>query len=398
MEDLFKAAGIDPTKDQLRGEKPSASSQPAETPDDDTFGGHNLRKSIPLKSLGEGTNVIPRPRSRLNSASAQANLINLVAGDTTNIKAPPRLAPSSKRTHTEDYDEYDDEEYDEDDEIEEGEYESDEDEATITTPRRKGARLHESPSPASTTRAPVVLPPHTAQPIPLTMVKPHSALGQAAALAYSRPGFELSRELGWQAAVGGDNAKVKLFRQEVTQQVDVTAFGFMRPTSPYVQIIHSIATYAVRGGTSDLHNMDFGFIGDRTDFRIPTPIALDDKMWKWEKKTMGLDVPPLEAFYAKASNAELLYHDDASGGEKISVPRMLYLPPPFLVYCLEKQRTPFELHRFITAYATRDGSEVNIKECEPMMDWLWAHIVHYCIPCLGPDACSIDSVMRCGRR
>lgn len=48
---------------------------------------------------------------------------------------------------------------------------------------------------------------------------------------------------------------------------------------------------------------------------------------------------------------------------------MLYLPPPFLVYCLEEQRTPFQLHQFVATYATRDGSEVSLKECETMMDW-----------------------------
>ena len=149
----------------------------------------------------------------------------------------------------------------------------------------------------------------------------------------------------------------------------MTAFGFMRPSSPYVQILHSIATYAVRGGESSMHNADFGFIGDRTDFKVPTPVAVDEKMWKWVTKKLGLDVPPLEGYYSNPGNEKLLYHDDSSGGETTCVPRMLYLPPPFLVYCLEKQRTPFELHQFVVAYAVRDNAEVTVKQCEPVMDW-----------------------------
>lgn len=102
------------------------------------------------------------------------------------------------------------------------------------------------------------------------------------------------------------------------------------PTSPFIQIVHSlVATYAVRGGSSDLHNMDFGFMGDRTDLRLPTPVIMEEKMWKWITKKIGLDVPPLEAFYAKPGNARVLYNDDASGGENTTVPRMIYLPPHF---------------------------------------------------------------------
>ena len=147
--------------------------------------------------------------------------------------------------------------------------------------------------------------------IPLTNVKTDSKLGQAAAELFSMGGFNLSKELKWQSGVEGDNTKCKSFRLEVTQQVDVTPFGFMRPSSPFVQVIHLIATYAVRGGDLELHNVDFGYTGDRTTLRIPTPVIVDEKMWKWVSKTMGLDVPPLEEYYAKPGNTKLLYHDDA---------------------------------------------------------------------------------------
>ena len=375
VEDLFKAAGIDPTSERSRGgnrrsNQPDASGYEDEDTTDG-FGGHNLRQVLPGKTLADGTSVIPRPRSRLTSATAQKTLNELVSEDATDTTYHPRRAESSKRTHDEDYDDYDDYDEEEEEDMDDNEENSgyDDDSADIT-PRTKGARFT---SPTPTERLQLTYLPRNqtqpAQPIPLTTVKLHSELGRAAAIAFSTSGFNLARELGWQAAVKGDSAKIKLFRQEVTQQVDVTPFGFMRPASPFIQVIHSIATYAVRGGTSDLQNMDFGFIGDRTDFKIPTPVALDDKLWKWEKKTMGLDVPPLEQYYSNPNNAKVLYHDDASGGEKTVVPRMLYLPPPFLVYCLEAQRTPFELHQFIARFATQAGSGITIMECETMMDW-----------------------------
>lgn len=84
--------------------------------------------------------------------------------------------------------------------------------------------------------------------------------------------------MGWQSSVAGDATKAKAFWQEVTQQVDVVPFAFMRPSSPFIQILHSVATYAVRGGDSDLHGKDFGFVGDRTSLRVPTPVMVDDSM------------------------------------------------------------------------------------------------------------------------
>lgn len=148
-------------------------------------------------------------------------------------------------------------------------------------------------------------------------------------------GYSLNTDLLWQANVKGDATNIKSFRIEVTQQVDVVAFGFMRPASPYVQILHSLATYAVRGGGSDLQGHDFGFVGDRTALRIPTPVMLDDKAWRWFSKKLGMDVPPIQGFYANTANARRLYYDDASGGSNVNVPRLIYLPPPFLVFCLE---------------------------------------------------------------
>lgn len=273
------------------------------------------------------------------------------------------------------YDEYEEDDYEDDMD------ESEDDEGTAMTPRTGNVMsatvAPRAPSPTPVPKPPPVQAPLASQPIPLTSIKPDSKLGQAAMDVFTTAGFNLQRELGWQSAVAADTAKMKAFRLEVTQQVDVTPFGFMRPSSPFIQVIHSIATYAVRGGQSDLHNVDFGFVGDRTGLRLPTPVVLEEKMWKWVSKKMGLDVPPLEQYYANPSHARLLYNDDASGGEQTTVPRMVYLPPPFLAYCLEDQRTPFELHQFVAKYATRDNSDITIKHCELLMDWcfLAAHRV-----------------------
>jgi hypothetical protein len=387
MEDLFKTAGIDPTEapslSTTRGGEKRKQRHQGERERDATevFGGHNLRQVIRSREPFEET-LVARPRTALASAKA-TDLLQHATAET-----------ASAHHQKQPLDDYEDDDYaegdddDGDDDLDLSDDDNDDADSKQDTDSKLSARAYQkpptppaTPTPASastnaaasqagiaTTNA-AASQAGTATSIPLTSVKPDSRLGRAAAEVFATSGFSLLRELGWQSAVAGDTAKCKAFRVDVTQQVDVTPFGFMRPSSPFIQILHSISTYAVRGGVSDLHNVDFGFAGDRTSLRIPTPVVVDEKMWKWVSKTMGLDVPPLEEYYAKAGNDKLLYHDDASGGEVTSVPRMIYLPPPFLVYCLEEQRTPFQLHQFVGRYAARPGAEVDSTACELITDW-----------------------------
>ena len=257
---------------------------------------------------------------------------------------------------------------DDDDDDDEDEDEEDADVKNPTTPTKQAATPGSVATPTQTT-PPAQPPTPPAQPFPLVVLNEQSQLGKAAAAVFTSPGYSLKTDIMWQSNVKGESAAIKTFRQEVTQQKDAIPFAFMRPASPIIQILHSVATYAVRGGDSELQNKDFGFTGDRTKLRFPAPVMLDETMWKWVKKTIGLDVPPIEGFYANPANARKLYFDSASGGTTTIVPRMAYLPPPFLAYCVEAPRTPFELHQFITRYATRVDAEITINDCTLLMDW-----------------------------
>lgn len=360
MVDLFQAAGVVARNESggkaERAPRPSTGGEKRKLRVDErdtTFGGHNLRKQIRSRDPYEDT-LVSRPRTVLASSAAAQLFTDLTSDATTEKHENP---PTGKYAAEESED---DDEYDEDRSDPYGDEEDYDD-----RPNDEAKRPARPSEPSIIPTPPSTLPHST----PLTAVTPHSRLTMLATDFYSSSGFNLARELGWQAAVAGDSQKCKSFRQEVTQQVDTTPFGFMRPSSPFIQILHSVATYAVRGGDSELHNMDYGFVGDRTDIRLPSAVIVDDKMWKWVSKTLGLDVPPLEEYYAKPVNANQLYHDDASGGEQTTVPRMIYLPPPFVLFCLEKNRTPFELHQFVASYATRPGAEVDIKKCTLIMDW-----------------------------
>jgi hypothetical protein len=378
MEDILKAAGVrpmdddpHPTDDNPRRTKKSKGARRGVTPrehDEDSYGGHNLRTVIHAR---EGDAVVFRPRSKLASAAAGQTLASVLE-TMDNTKPVKRGAGHDGDSNDEEEDSYDDEfgDVSEDDGVDDtgddGEDGEDAKPTAASTPTTsKGKTL------ATCAAVPLraATPPPRTNPFPLTIVHEDSALGQAASDIFTTVGYSLESDLRWQTAVGGDAAKIKAFRQDVTQQVELVAFAFMRPSSPFIQVVHSIATYAVRGAASELHGRDFGFVGDRTNLRTPTAIVVEDTMWKWMAKQMGMDVPPIQGFYANPLNAKRLYYDSASGGTDANVPRMLYLPPPFLAYCLETQRTPFSMHEFAAQLATCAGSDITVDMCTLIMDW-----------------------------
>ena len=225
--------------------------------------------------------------------------------------------------------------------------------------------------PASNTHHTPAAAPTPPQPFFYTHVAHSSGLGMAAARLAAENGLNSGQTLHWQSEVGGDNAKIKSFRQEVLQQLDLTAFAFMRPGSVYIQVLHSLATFAVQGGDEEMKGKDFGFVGDRTEL-IPRPSAvlIEDKVWKWVNKKVVLDIAPLEFYYAVPGNARKLWHPPTRVGEReVGVPRILLLPTAFLAYCVTSPRTPFELHQFVTTYATSATSEVTLAQCRLVMDW-----------------------------
>ena len=126
-------------------------------------------------------------------------------------------------------------------------------------------------------------------------------------------------------------------------------FVALGPSSTVIQLVHLAATFAAVAGDPNLRRKDFTFLGDRTDIRPPIPVLLGPEApWKWIKKMTILEVGPLEHFYAVPENARRLWaSEDHTNEQEVSVPHLLYLPPPFVAFCAAAQRTPFELHQCV---------------------------------------------------
>ena len=214
-------------------------------------------------------------------------------------------------------------------------------------------------------------PPPTTLPAQTQRAPRPSALAASASLLEQRAGYSLRSSLEWQSSVQGDTARIKNFRTEVLQSRDLITFAYMRPGSAYIQFLHSASTFSLHGGDQELRGSDFAFIGDRIGFRQPAAILLGpDQPWKWDTKRAVMDVGRLEYFYANPDNSGKLWKPtDTAAEQDARVPRLLALPPPFLRFCADTKRTPFELHQFVASYAMDHGGDPVLEQCRLILDW-----------------------------
>ena len=154
-----------------------------------------------------------------------------------------------------------------------------------------------------------------------------------------------------------------------------------------IQLLHSAATFSMRGGDEELRGKDFAFIGDRKGARQPAAVILPpEQPWKWVTKSAVLDIGPLEEFYASPTNARLLWKPtNIPGAQDIAIPRMLALPPPFIAFCTDTPHSPFDLHQFIMEFAVQKRAPASLHDCRLCMDW--------CIVAAHQDSAPVASIL-----
>ncbi len=215
MEDFFKLAGIDPTRgddDHARGDEELRPAEPRggekrrfqeEHEPADPFGGHNLRRVIRARD-GEGEKVVvQRPKSTFASSIHPQFLESVAEREPDRASQVQRAANTGGLSDEDASDESAEDDYDD----------SEDDEETTSTQRTSNVTVapvvQGAPTPVLSQK-----PPAVPNPIPLTKIKADSQLGKAAADLFTTEGFNLQRELGWQAAVAGDTTKMKALVQE----------------------------------------------------------------------------------------------------------------------------------------------------------------------------------------
>lgn len=358
-------------------------------------GGHRLRardntgRAIPRNRTVDPTrpsSVLSPRRGGLSESEGLRTVLNI---DTT-AEDDRQAIPLGTKTYgdyesDEDEDDYDDEPY-----AAEGAHLGDDapTAAANAQPTAEGAQLGDDATAAvNNARPTTATPTRTGATPPRPPHATPSALATAAQAQLSRAGTSLEADLAWQSEVAGEAARQKQFREEALRQLDLVVFAYMRPGSATVQLLHSAATFSMRGGDTDLRGKDFAFIGDRTGHRNPAAVLLPpEQPWKWLTKSAVLDVGGMELFYANPANARILWKPDVMAGEQnITVPRMLALPPQVIAFCTEEQRTPFALHQFVAEYALRTGGDDRLHKCKLLLDW--------CLVASHQDASPTTSVL-----
>mmetsp|Transcript_19869 Transcript_19869/g.41819 ORF Transcript_19869/g.41819 Transcript_19869/m.41819 type:complete len:258 (+) Transcript_19869:108-881(+) len=91
------------------------------------------------------------------------------------------------------------------------------------------------------------------------------AEGLRAAIAQRRDVFAPAsqrRELAWQANAGGNAQLTKDFCDQALGAMDLRVFAYMKPGTPYVQFLHSAATFFHPDAAAELNGKALGFTGD----------------------------------------------------------------------------------------------------------------------------------------
>ncbi len=159
-------------------------------------------------------------------------------------------------------------------------------------------------------------------------------------------------------------------------------FAYMRPSSPYIHLVHSAATFSLPSSDDHYRGKDIAFVGDPTDCCVPTLVKLAQIQPRtWIAKKIVLDCAAFEEFYANPDNKNKLFHStDCMGEENVTLPQMLALPPDFVHFCVDTPKTPFQLHNCIRTYATADNPPIAIADCESLLDWCVMASHHDTVP------------------
>jgi hypothetical protein len=371
MVDLFQKQGNTPETTPPRNQRgPTLSDQNDSIGEDqgNNIGGHSLRRTIRTPhDVGrrKPRSVLAFPRTQAQTADAQSTLeqegfIQFAGphGQTYFETSSSRLTQDRQSGHIEQTydggDDDDDDTYSSEDEIEIVQ--------TTVPPTKTQGGINPQPFQEANIN-----------------ILPTSALGQAAARAQLFPGANLTttEDLAWQASVAGEKQKAKEFWAHAIERSTLTVFAFLRPGSAYIQLLHAVGTCPDGEEGDEVRNKVFGFVGDQRDvFPQPTPVCIDEKAWTWTACKLVADITLLEEFYTVPANKTRLYHQKPKGGEqRLTVPRLLFLPPILVAFCAETPRTPMELHSFVTALATRDNTDT-LNEWELVLAWCFVAAHH----------------------
>jgi hypothetical protein len=122
---------------------------------------------------------------------------------------------------------------------------------------------------------------------------------------------DTSRNLWWQQAVQGDNAKIATWKIEATSSPGLQFYAYMQPGEAFMVLGHSMSTiYSTTTDISTLHGKIVLFTGDRKGTRECVPIILSPQStFEWKKCSTSRKYQ-IFAFLTWPPNAQLDVNED----------------------------------------------------------------------------------------
>lgn len=152
-----------------------------------------------------------------------------------------------------------------------------------------------------------------------------------ARLSYAMTDTDTARNLKWQAATNGDNAKIDVWKCEAASLPGLQFYAYMQPGDPFLVMGHSLSIiYSTATDVASYHGKMTVFTGDRKATRECVPVFLPPtSAFEWKKCMIIDEKTKLRDFYAdNPSEYGKLWDPTRADGVKVEVivPRMIALP------------------------------------------------------------------------
>ena len=187
----------------------------------------------------------------------------------------------------------------------------------------------------------------------------------------------MKKELGDQQDTNKDR-----LQDMVWGGTDPIVFGFMKPNSPFIQVLHSPAKYVGCRHGFDEHNMKhIAFVGDRRKNMEPTPCEIILKTFKEWNKVTTPDMDALGLFYQDtAKRLSFFPLQDTDVSTEAIVPKFILLPSCVVGVVAEGNCTPYELLGHVMRCAhmpneTQDQIDEWDRVLKNLITWIMAACV-----------------------
>ena len=217
-----------------------------------------------------------------------------------------------------------------------------------------------------------VPPPYQPAGPPAPQPKDASAIGCMKRMIAATSGADLKTRLDWQAGLAGDKARCEDFRDDVLGMTELCVFGWMKEGSAVINLLHSTARFPGLGSAPELRGQVVGFVGDRDVFgNQPHPVKLQKRnAWEWMAFDHALEYTAMITFFANTANRDVGWAPDAAQAKTQGrIPRLIYLPYGLALYCMEAQRTPYELLKYIGEEIAKPGCGLTAQDFKLVQDW-----------------------------